>query len=510
MTSTTCLPGGWQNWRQLGTLGALMLSACFHTYSLASEQAAPSQEDLSRLLEQLHELRTDVENEQYSLGAYNEGLLTSLNSLTEALISADAWQEAVAAVEQQIHIVRINDGLYTEIQIPLIAQQLSILAAQRDWTTISDRMTYMLLLLDRAQSIPVETRLSHLKQMRDWSRLLLTQGPRHRESDYLLQLQAIEETALALAESADMDRAAMQDLVYDRARAELYIALAIVGTSDTGQQLINRTEGNDSLFLRRNQPLLSVSDIESVYGSRTSTVIERSHRMAMARHQQIVSSLADPRGDNPEQALREMETSDPEQAAMIKLFQGDSVLLRQQYELRTGRHAGPDRGSSNAGSAVRYYEEAWALLQTAGYTSEQLNAHFACPVLLPVANFSTKLVNEVAGENQASCAIGDDNVITIPDTAVVHKGIPGLRYESLPDLGLLTEARGIRAELQFGVGMNGQASRIRIQAAEPESTSSRIRGKQALETLQFRPALHDGRPLRTEEVRINIYSLEAD
>lgn len=507
MTSITRSRAGWHNCRTLKTLGALVLSASLQNMLLANEQIPAAQGDLTVLLEQLHALRTEVENRQYSLGAYNEELLTSLNALTEALISADAWQEAVAAVEQQIQIVRINDGLYTDAQIPLIAQQLSILAAQRDWSTISDRMTYMLLLLERAENMPVETKLSHIKQMRDWSKLLLTQGPRHLESNYLLQLQAIEESALNLASTASLDRQTMQSLLYDRATAELYIALGIVGTSDTSRQLLSRTEGTESSFLRRGQPLVSVSDIESVYGSRTNTVIERSHRMVMARHQQMISSLADPAGDNPEQTLLEMETNDPEQAAMIKLFQGDSVLLRQQYEMRSGRHTGPDRGSSSAGSAVKYYEEAWALLIAAGYSPEQLNAHFACPALLPVSQFSPKLAMD---ENRAPlpCQVTADNTITVPDAAVVRDGVPGLRYENLPELGLMTEAKGIKAGLQFSIGMNGQPDRIRIRSAEPDSTGSRIRGKQALETLQFRPALRDGRPVRTDEVSITIYSLE--
>lgn len=507
MTSITRSRAGWQCCRTLKILGALVLSASLQN-TFASEQLSTTQGDLTVLLEQLHALRTEVENRQYSLGAYNEELLTSLNSLAEALISADAWQEAVAAVEQQIQIVRINDGLYTEAQIPLIARQLSILAAQRDWSTISDRMAYMLLLLERAENMPVATRLSHVKQMRDWSRLLLTQGPRHLEASYLVQLQTIEESALELADAAAVDAETMQALIYDRATAELYIALGIVGTSDTSRQLLSRTESLDSSFLRRGQPLVTVSDIESVYGSRTNTVIERSHRMAMARHQQMILSLADPHADNAEQALLELETTDPEQAAMIKLYLADSVLLRQQYELRSGRHTGPGRGSSSAGSAVRYYEEAWALLLAAGYTAEQLNAYFACPALLPLNRFNTRLATAASGQALTTCSMTSDNVLAVPDAAVVRDGVPGLRYENLPDLGLMTEAKGIKALLQFSIGMNGQAERIRIRSAEPESTASRIRGKQALETLQFRPALQDGRPVRVDEVMINIYSLE--
>jgi hypothetical protein len=495
------------NSRTLKILGAIAFSASIHHTSIASEQITPSNGDLSALLEQLNQLRTEVENRQFSLGAYNEELLTSLSSLTEALISANAWQEAVTAVEQQIQIVRINDGLYTEAQIPLIAQQLSILAAQKNWSTISDRMSYMLLLLERAEKMPVETKLSHIKQMRNWSRLLLTQGPRSLEHLYLLQLQSLEDSALELASSQQLDNETMQSLIYDRATAELYIALGIIGTSDTSRALLSRTHGTESSYLRRGQPLVSVSDIEDVYGSRASTVIERAHRMTMARHQQMISSLADPNGEDLDQALLDLESNDPEQAAMIKLFLGDSVLLRQQYEMRIGRHTGPSRGSSSAGSAIRYYEEAWALFTKAGFSSEQLNDYFACPALLPLSHFTTKLTLE-SNDGSASCAISDNNIAVMHDAAIVHNGVPGLRHENMPDLGLMTAAEGVKARLDFAIGMNGQAERIKIRAAEPESTGSRIRGKHALESLQFRPALRDARPVRTDEVTISLYSLE--
>jgi hypothetical protein len=229
--------------------------------------------------------------------------------------------------------------------------------------------------------------------------------------------------------------------------------------------------------------------------------------MTMARHQQMISSLADPNGKDLEQALLDLESSDPEQAAMIKLFLGDSVLLRQQYEMRIGRHTGPSRGSGSAGSAIRYYEEAWALFTKAGFSSEQLNGHFACPVLLPLSQFDTKLAFE-SSDGTASCTISADNIVVMQDAAIVRDGVPGLRYENMSDLGLMTAAVGVNARLDFAIGMNGQAERIKIRASQPESTASRIRGKHALESLQFRPALHDARPVKTNEVTISLYSLE--
>ncbi len=499
----------WPGFFTLKILGILTLSATVCQTSLASDQTTHGQAVDSRSLEalvtQLDQLRTEVESSAQTLGAYNQELLGSLNALTEALISAQAWQEAADTVEQQIQILRINDGLYTEAQIPLIQQQLGILAARGDWSALQERLSYLAFLIDRDTGMPAETRLAHYKQVRDWGRLLLTRGPRTMEARYVLQLQSFEEAALQLAEAeAELnDPDIVQGLIYDRAMAELYMALGIMGTSDTRSQLINRVDGPRPASVRRLQTLTSVSDIESVYGPTTSTVIERAHRTAMTRHQDMIASLATVYGtDDAKDALVTLEQTDPEQAAIIKLFIGDSVLLRQQYELRLGSHTGPSRGSNSTGSAARYYREAWDLLLAAGHSEDHLNAWFACPALLPLDHFSKRLT-----ELPQNCSVSDDGTITLSETAVIRNSIPGLRYDKLPDSDLVSAAEGVGTTLRFTIGMNGQAERIEILSASPDSTSARIRGKQALETLQFRPALRDGRPLRSENIGMTVYSL---
>lgn len=495
--------------QRMGTLliSAVLISACIAQSGFADEPTLyePAiNPDLQPLVATLETLRAEVQNSTQTLGAYNEELLGSLNSLTEALVSAQAWQEAATMVEQQIQILRINDGLYTEAQIPLIEKQLGILAAREDWITLQDRLDYLTFLLDRNQEqIPAETRLAQYKQVRDWTRLLLTRGPQSMEARYVLQLQVIEDAALQLAQDELHDPDIRQALIYDRALAELYMALGIMGSSDTRSQLINRLNGPRPLSERRLSSLTGLNDIESAYGPATSTVIERAHRTSMSRHQSMIASLASVYGEtNPNTALATLEQDDPEQAAMIKLFIGDSVLLRQQYEMRIGSHIGQSRGNGSTGSAARYYQEAWQLLLKAGYNNEQLNEWFACPTLLPLDQFSKRLQTL-----QQNCQVAADDSVSIAATAVVRNGIPGLRYDQLPDSELISAAEGVAAQLRFAVGVNGQADRIEILSGTPESTSTRIRGKQALETLQFRPALRDGRAQRTTGITMTIYSL---
>lgn len=487
------------------TMLGMMTASSFFFVSTPYANQDPENADLFIQPTALEQLRAELTQSLETSGAYDYELLEPLNNLTAALIADESYNEANALIEQQIQVLRINHGLYTPTQIELVKQQLGVLAAAKDWEQIFDRMTYLTHILERSENMPVTDRLAHIKEVRNWSRLLLARGPRVQEPNYLLQLQALEEMALDVARSSLEPGPELQQLIYERALAELYIALGIVATSDTSRQLLSRSEGIETPDFRRNQVITTVSDLEAVFGARASTVIDRSHRNVMNRHQQMIKSLADSAGGDPDDALDELSETDPEQAAMIQLYMGDSVLLRQQYELRMGSHTGPQRGSSAAGSAAGYYRTAWSLLLKAGHTEQALNDYFSCPTLLPAGKFETTL----AGLPRRCTTEEETGELLLPDVAIIRDGVPGLRYENLPETGRIGTAAGTLATLQFHVGMNGQPDRINITASVPDNAGARIQGKAALETLQFRPALRDGRPIRSSPVVVKLYSLES-
>jgi hypothetical protein len=504
MASDSSDTGRWLVLRVLRLCSVMSICIALSLTSSADSQSA-EEADPQIQLSELERLRDVLNSSLETSGAYDTELIQPMSNLTEALISVEGYEEANALLEQQIQVLRINDGLYTPSQIELVKQQLDVLAFEKNWDQIFDRMSYLTLILERSDNMAVTDRLAHLKELGNWSRLLLARGPRIQEPIYLLQLQALEEMALELGKESMAPGPELQQLIYERSLAELYIALGIVATTDTSRELMSRSEGIHTPDHRRNQVLTTVSDIETAFGSRTSTVIERAHRTAMSRHQQMILSLADSSGTAGDEALEALAESDPEQAAMIHMFIGDSVLLRQQYELRMGSHIGPQRGSSAAGSAAGDDRTAWTLLLEAGHTEQALNDYFSCPALLPSGNFDGRLTGI-----PSKCTTDEQTGgLLLPDVAVVRDGVPGLRYENLSETGLISTPDGTMATLIFNIGMNGQADRIDITASLPDNVSSRIQGKTALETLQFRPALRDGRPVRSGLVTLTLFSLES-
>lgn len=453
----------------------------------------------AELVERLNYLRAQVAEQQVASNHYSPKLLSALQQLSEALLAANALDESAETLEQQIQLIKVNEGLYSDLQFPIIFQQLGILAARGNWSELADRVQYLTWLLERADEQGAEQRLRHLKQTRDWVRLLLLQAPSNHEAQYLRQWTALEHAAIAVGQETAVDRDTMQALLYDAAIAELYIALAIVTPGPTSQQLIQMTEGEPQTLMRPPTRVTTVSDIEAIYGARTSTVIDRAFNRSMGRHRQMIERLAELYTSEEEEELADM---DPEAAAMLQLYLGDSILLRQQYEPRSGSHLNPSRGSNSTGLAATHYEQAWQLLLDAGYTEEALNDYFRCPALLPLPAFSSRL-NGIP----PACQIEDETVV-YPAFAANRRGVPGLPYGGIPDSPLIAPPEGTSAQIMFQVGLNGQADRLQYGESNPDSTSSRVRARDIIQSLQFRPALVNGRPVRTESATMQVISLE--
>lgn len=475
------------------TLAVALCSALPGTPLHAEESAD------AMLAERLQALRADVAAQQHTTDRYSPELLSSLQRLSEALLEADALEETAQTLEQQIQLVKIDDGLYTAQQLPFIFQQLAILAARQNWNDLSDRLQYLTWLLERTETQSPEERLQSMKQTRDWTRFLLLQAPGNQEANYLRQWRALEHAAIRLGEEAELDRETMQTLIYDAALAELYIALAIVTPGPTSQQLIQGIEGQPQHNMQPTRRVTTVSDLEAIYGARTSTVIDRSFNTAMSRHRQLIERLV----ALYEEGDSSLEESDPEAAAMLQLYLGDSILLRQQYEPRMGSHISPARGSNATGSAASYYERAWDLLSEAGFDAETLNHYFRCPAPLPLAEFAPRL-----HAIEPACEAQQDGSLRLPAFAAIRNGVPGLAYNGVPDHPLIANPEGTSAVVIFQVGLNGQASRLEYGETLPDTTAARIRARDILQSLQFRPALQDGRPVRRENVQMQILSLE--
>jgi len=423
---------------------------------------------------------------QSAHGPFDTRLLEPLQGLIDTHIENAGFEQAFALLDQQLQIQRINHGLYSAEQIPTIETMLELQSSAGDWQRINETLQYLSWLYQRDESLPNEARLAGLKSVGAWHLRALGQDERVREAHHLVRLSILEDKAATLAEEQfGAESEALVPYLYDKSVADLYIALAIMLTDDTSQDLMLETEGLRS----RGSPGsgaggLGVSEVEAIYGSRASTVIERSFKANMGASYSELERIRDVFAG----------TGNREAEAMALLAMGDSVLMRQQFEDRPGNFAGMRRGTSSAGSAMMSYSDAMALFQEAGLDKALIDALTRCPVLLPATVFHAT----VTAATPDCVQVAEPASYTLADYNLISTLIPGLEGKAESPEGTL------EAQLRFNVRTNGQVSNMEVVTISIDNTPNRVKVRKLTELMQFRPAMRDGSPVRAENVRITV------
>jgi len=421
---------------------------------------------------------------QSAHGPFDTRLLEPLQGLIDTHIENAGFEQAFALLDQQLQIQRINHGLYSAEQIPIIETMLELQSSAGDWQRINETLQYLSWLYQRDESLPNEARLAGLKSVGAWHLRALGQDERVREAHHLVRLSILEDKAATLAEEQfGAESEALVPYLYDKSVADLYIALAIMLTDDTSQDLMLETEGLRS----RGSPGsgaggLGVSEVEAIYGSRASTVIERSFKANMGASYSELERIRDVFAG----------TGNREAEAMALLAMGDSVLMRQQFEDRPGNFAGMRRGTSSAGSAMMSYSDAMALFQ--GLDKALIDALTRCPVLLPATVFHAT----VTAATPDCVQVAEPASYTLADYNLISTLIPGLEGKAESPEGTL------EAQLRFNVRTNGQVSNMEVVTISIDNTANRVKVRKLTELMQFRPAMRDGSPVRAENVRITV------
>ena len=221
-----------------------------------------------------------------------------------------------------------------------------------------------------------------------------------------------------------------------------------------------------------------------MYGSKASTVIERSFRMNMDDSIEKIERI--------QELYKQSGNIEAEGMALMTL--GDAYLIRQQFENRPSNFAGVSRGSSNVGTAVTHYREALARLKEAGIGDEALHAFTRCPIMLPIPNLYETLQAATPMCERST----ETQLIDLGEYNLVSTLIPGLEGDAEGADGVIT------ARVKFEVRTNGQVSNDNIEQIEPDDTSNRVKIRKLLDIMQFRPAIVDDDVVRSDDLQLVI------
>lgn len=149
-------------------------------------------------------------------GPYAPALAEPLDSLGRYYLQQGLYLQAVAMYSRALHVVRINDGLYSQRQVPLLRGLFSAYRESGDWQTLDERYTYFFRLLGNGQPPFSELRVRAALEFLRWQREALRLGlPGERRR--LLATISLNDTLLdAIAEDVDARYSWQRDLAYSQ------------------------------------------------------------------------------------------------------------------------------------------------------------------------------------------------------------------------------------------------------------------------------------------------------
>lgn len=469
------------------SISTICLAADQSTQELELQEALQLSTQTELQMVRHEAVMTQIRND---FGPYDPRMLEPLSDMADALLLNEEYDSALQLLDQQLQLLKINYGLYNHQQIPVIEKQLVAHFKNQEWAAVDTDLEYLNWLYTRDSVLDAPARLEGMYKLRDWRMLTLNHDQRRRDAEHLLTIRKLSRSALDMAERFyDKQDPALIRYIYGAAQADLYIALAIILTSDISQDLITMTEGIRANSFGTTQ-IRSISDVERVYGPKATSVINRSFKTNMTSHANYLERIRDYYAQNGNQ----------EAEAMAVMLLGDAKLIENQYEHQPMRLTGNSRGMSNIGFASRFYREAIALLEESGVPANAIEQYFSCPMLLPASEFEPDFTAA-----SGRCQLRDGE--TFHDLGLMHfmvGSVPGradadstgFAQESFAELAVST--------VSFSVMANGQANQIEVISASPDSARTRGRAKSTLEQLQFRPALEKGRAVRSDNIRLQL------
>jgi hypothetical protein len=144
-----------------------------------------------------------LEAEEIGGGPYADGLAEPLTDIARSLHAAGDLESARGFYRRALHIVRINDGLYSRRQVPLLRALLQTYRQVGDFEALDERYDYLFRLFGAGQPPHTEVRLRATLEYLRWQREALRRNLDEKGDRRLLRLYELNRDLL---ESLDSQR----------------------------------------------------------------------------------------------------------------------------------------------------------------------------------------------------------------------------------------------------------------------------------------------------------------
>jgi tetratricopeptide (TPR) repeat protein len=171
----------------------------------------------------MSEFERRLEEAQDRYGPYGDALAEPLTGLARGYLASGDLEQATRHYRRALHIVRINDGLYSKRQIPILQQLLGIYRSTGDLESLDQRYDYYFRLYGSGQPPFTEVRIGAALGYFRWQREALRLGMDGERHQRLLNLYRLnDELIQAVAGDRSVTAAQFNEVVLSQLR-NLYL-----------------------------------------------------------------------------------------------------------------------------------------------------------------------------------------------------------------------------------------------------------------------------------------------
>ncbi|MEJ8566373.1 hypothetical protein [Elongatibacter sediminis] len=413
-------------------------------------------------------------------GYYDADLAETLVGLGLARLSLHDYDGAERAFRRALHTTRVNHGLYSVEQLPIVERLLDVNTRTRDYRDLNQNYHFLFWLTKRIYGDDDPRLLPELDRMGRWHLAAYATNADDTPMSHLFAAQDLYGNAISVIEAN-----------FDENDPQLVNALyAIVVTKYQMAAEVSRIQFEGDV-------LAADSDTLDARASRV-------YRDGAYREKLMFDCFAD--GKEAMDRIAAIHAGNDmlpaESHAMALVHLGDWNLLFNKWN-----------------SAHDAYSEAYALLADEGRSPEVINGFFEAPRALPAIGLPEDQLREfLAGsgpaepradapdaEEGAAAAPVPPAQDTPPDTADAVEGWDPQDTLAFAERGPLPEVESeIFVTVGFDVSRTGKPTNIEILDSNTEDKSLWRKARKSMTTRRFRPRIENGEAVDAAGVQIKM------
>lgn len=433
--------------------------------SLQQQQEAAAIHAIEQYNEEIHRLEADD-------GAYHSGLSEELTGLGLAYSALGNHEEALKAYDRALQINRINQGLQNMNQIPLLERIIEENTALNNLQELTANHDYLLWVYLRnhdnydPQLLPVFSRIAN------WHLDAYDRVPRPDAVAHLIKAANLFHRSIEIIEQSNgADDPAVISALYGIANANFKFV-----------EPFGFIPNIDAFFSGTTTPLLPSNFERNIEGdsfarNRYSATPYNQDRVTqiLQNQENSIGLIRDSykSGRNALQRIIDIHNNNPELPRVSLAY---ALTHLGDWYLRFNKR----------NSAISSYEQAYQLLTENEHDPQSIERLFGRPQSLDALGIPENIIRTMTAEDtamqEASSADSDTEMVRLNDLDLANTQF------------ILVE---------FDVTEFGSVRNLEIIAANPDdSVSFRRMAKNKISSTPFRPRLEDGKPVKTDDVKI--------